>query len=81
MPLLIPVITILMMLMIVPCIINCLTHFISAQVNRPQHAVPVQIYEMNHQSRFDAWYWMLGAGTLRLPRVMVWGGRKKGGSG
>ena len=22
------------------------------------------IYEMNRQSRFDAWYWMLGAGAL-----------------
>ena len=42
MPLLIPVITILMLLMIVPCIINCLTHFVSAQVNKLQHAVPVQ---------------------------------------
>ena len=39
---LIPVITILMLLMIAPCIINCLTHFISAQVNKLQHAVPVQ---------------------------------------
>ena len=42
MPLLIPVITILMLLMIAPCIINCLTHFVSAQVNKLQHAVPVQ---------------------------------------
>ena len=40
--LLIPVITILMLLMIAPCIINCLTHFVSAQVNKLQHAVPVQ---------------------------------------
>ena len=31
----------LMLLMIAPCI-NCLTHFISAQVNKLQHAVPVQ---------------------------------------
>ena len=31
------------------------------------------IYEMNRQSRFDAWYWMLGAGALRRPRGMVWG--------
>ena len=31
-----------MLLMIVPCIINSLTHFVSAQVNRLQHAVPVQ---------------------------------------
>ena len=42
MPLLIPVITILMLLMIYLCIINCLTHFVSAQVNKLQHAVPVQ---------------------------------------
>ena len=32
-PLLIRVITILMLLMIVPCIINYLTHVVSAQVN------------------------------------------------
>ena len=25
------------------------------------------IYEMNRQSRFDARYWMLGAGTLGQP--------------
>ena len=48
MPLLVPVITILMLLMIVPCIINCLiidnyqTRFVSAQVNKLQHAGPVQ---------------------------------------
>ena len=42
MPLLVPVITILMLLMIVPCIINCLTHLVSSQVNKLQHAVPVQ---------------------------------------
>ena len=39
---LIPVITILMLLMIAPYIINCLTHFVSAQVNKLQHAVTVQ---------------------------------------
>ena len=38
------------------------------------------IYEMRHQSRFDAWYWMLEAGALRRPRGMVQGGRR-GGSG
>ena len=38
------------------------------------------IYEMNHQSRFDALYWMPGAGALRRPRGMVQGGRR-GGSG
>ena len=41
MPLLILVITILMLLTIAPCIINCLTHFVSAQVNRLQHPLPV----------------------------------------
>ena len=39
------------------------------------------IYETNPQSRFDARYWMLGAGALRRPRGMVWGGRREGGSG
>ena len=40
--LLIPVITTLMLLMIAPCIINCLTHFVSAQVSKLQHAMSVQ---------------------------------------
>ena len=40
--LLIPVITTLMLLMIAPCIINCLTHFVSAQVSKIQHAMSVQ---------------------------------------
>ena len=26
------------------------------------------IYEMSHESRFDARYWMLGAGALGRPR-------------
>ena len=42
MPLLIPVITTPMLLLIAPGIINCLTRFVSAQVNKLQHAVPVQ---------------------------------------
>ena len=42
MPLVVPVITILMLLMIAPCIINCLTCFVSAQLNKLQHAVPVE---------------------------------------
>ena len=42
MPLLVPLITILMLLMIVPYIINCLAGFVSAQVNKLQHSVPVQ---------------------------------------
>ena len=36
---------------------------------------------MNHQSRFDAGYRMLGAGALGQPRGMGWGGRWEGGSG
>ena len=39
------------------------------------------IYAMSHQSRFDARYWMLGAGALARPRGMVWGGRREEGSG
>jgi len=34
------------------------------------------IYEMNRQSRFDARYWMLGAGALGQPRGMVRGERR-----
>ena len=36
---------------------------------------------MSHQSRFDARYWMLGAGALGRPRGMVWGGRREEGPG
>ena len=36
------VITILMLLVIASCIINCLTHFVSVQLNKLQPAVPVQ---------------------------------------
>ena len=39
------------------------------------------IYEMSHQSRFDARYWMLGAGALGRPRGRVRGGRREEGSG
>ena len=39
------------------------------------------IYETSCQSRFDARYWMLGAGTLGRPRGIVWGGRREEGSG
>ena len=39
------------------------------------------IYETNHQSRFNAWYRMLGAGALRWPRGMEQGGRWEGDSG
>ena len=36
---------------------------------------------MSRQSRFDARYWLLGAGALGRPRGMVWGGRREEGSG
>ena len=39
------------------------------------------IYETSLQSRFDARYWMLGAGALGRPRGMVSGGRREEGSG
>ena len=39
------------------------------------------IRETNCQSRFDAWYKMLGAGALGWPRGMQWGERWVGGSG
>ena len=39
------------------------------------------IYETSGQSRFDARYWMLGAGALGRPRGMLWGGRREEGSG
>ena len=42
MPLLVCVITMLMLLVMPPGITNCLTHLVSAQVNKLQHAVPVQ---------------------------------------
>ena len=36
---------------------------------------------MSRQSRFDARYWMLGAGALGRLRGMVRGGRREEGSG
>ena len=41
----------------------------------------ITICEMNRQSRFDAWYRMLGAGALGWPWGMGWAGRWEGGSG
>ena len=37
------------------------------------------ICETNHQSRFDAWYRVLGSGAQGWPREMGWGGRWEGG--
>ena len=39
------------------------------------------IYETSRQPRFDAQYWMLGAGALGRPRGMVSGGRREESSG
>ena len=39
------------------------------------------MYETSCQYRFNARYWMLGAGALGRPKGMVWGGRRKEGSG
>ena len=39
------------------------------------------MYETSRQSRFDAGYWMPGAGALGRPRGMVRGGRREEGSG
>ena len=39
------------------------------------------MYETSRQSRFDARYWMLGAGALGRLRGRVWGGRREEGSG
>ena len=39
------------------------------------------IYETSRQSRFDARYWMLGAGALGRPRGMVRGGEREEGGG
>ena len=39
------------------------------------------MYESSCQSRFNARYWMLGAGALGRPGGMVWGGRREEGSG
>ena len=48
-----PCYSILMLLMIAPYIINCLTRFVSAQVNKLQSAVPVQarIYKITGDHR------------------------------
>ena len=39
------------------------------------------IYEMSHQSRFNARYWILGAGALGRPRGIAWGRKREEGSG
>ena len=41
----------------------------------------IKFNERSRQSRFDARYWMLGAGALGRPRRMVQGGRREEGGG
>ena len=43
--------------------------------------ISAQSFEIHSQSRFNARYWMLGAGALGRSRGMVWGGRREEGSG
>ena len=53
-----------------------------ARIQEPgAQRVAMAMYETSCQSRFDAWFWMLGAGALGRPRGMVWGGRREEGSG
>ena len=41
----------------------------------------ISYMKTSRQSRFDARYWMLGAGALGRPRGMVRGGRREESSG
>ena len=74
MPLLVLVITILMLLMISLCIINCLTHFVSAQVSKLQHVVPVEQGYIKLQLTTEkksltlSWTLLQGLWGLRLAR-------------
>ena len=46
-----------------------------------QKTINKNVYETSRQSRFDARYWILGAGALGRHREMVRGGRREEGSG
>ena len=39
----------------------------------------ISCMKMSRQSRFDARYWMLGAGALGQSRGRIWGGYGEGG--
>ena len=52
--------------------------FADAVVETPEGLMPDLPYIL--QSRFNARYGMLGAGALRRPRGLVWGGRREEGS-
>ena len=51
------------------------------KVKEESEKVGLKLNETSCQSRFDARYWMLGAGALGRPRGMEWGGRREEGSG
>ena len=62
--------------------INTMLYINCTSVKREWHwNMYITICEMNRQSRFDAWYRVLGAGAHGWPRRMVWGGRWQGSSG
>ena len=70
-----------------PCTCPCCFHYaVSVEESACYMSAPFYIlknimYETSCQSRFDAQYWMLGAGALGRPRGMEWGGRREEGSG
>ena len=64
------------------CITLPLTEFFLGSKIKNWHLNMYNImYETSRQSRFDARYWMLGAGALGQPRGKEWGGRREEGSG
>ena len=63
-----------------------LSLFITSKTTSAQHKTDLRLTYRRKEtdfkySRFDAGYWMLGAGALGRPRGMVWGGRREEGSG
>ena len=63
-----PCYAIWMLVMIVPCIINCLTCFVSAQVNKLKHAVPVQ-QRYKTTAAHGKYHSPLDGHTIRTPRL------------
>ena len=53
----------------------------SIGVSGASQQIPILPGIKSRQSRFDARYWMLGAGALGRPRGRVWVGRREEGSG
>jgi len=47
----------------------------------PPSPSPIESIRLFYTSRFNARYWMLGAGALGGPRGMVWEGRREEGLG